>query len=382
MLSPIRHNKHHRATSGSSRPTDTAMHAAARALRKPDIASCILSFTEPGQFLYCAFNSTFLAGCLALSSKTTYRRAFASLPSLQLACDSGLRRRKTNAYAKAAAICGKPEVLQLAINQALVSVPLPWFVYTYACKKHNRLLQDWLCGLARPNRSVGQNHLLVASATSSGSLDSILWALSFVGYASPPQWDTAARRTIIEPAAKHGHIHVLEWLGMPVCDTAAAATLYAAAFSAAALANQKAVLVWLRTVRQCPWPEKMLYIHRCQLDVVQWLYAQGCCHIHMKLAVAAAKKGELAKLRWMKSAGIGGDWIGDSQLARCLCYAAIGWGEPNVLKWLKEENVGPWDHASVQAMIDACDSTDYDSVEETNAIEEMKRWLTAQLHTM
>lgn len=185
----------------------------------------------------------------------------------------------------------------------------------------------------------------------SGNLEMIQWLRTCPSYA-PDQFHAFTR------AARHGHIHILQWgleTGVVQIDEGI--------FQHAGASGSIPLLQWLQSEqipydhRVCesaawngrlealqwlvandfPWHRETTFQRAAQgghMHVLQWLYSKG--HIHCACACfVAALNGHFEVLKWLVAKGYA--------LNHMVCQAAAGEGYLHILKWLRA-NGCPWDN--------------------------------------
>ena len=154
------------------------------------------------------------------------------------------------------------------------------------------------------------------------------------GRKAQPKVGGPLRTRVLSDVAMPGRVALAKWALAEGCPRA---ELYGARSMAGAAAGygHLELVRWL--VQEQDFAMDPLVMrnaaHSGNLDLVQWLRAEGC-KWDVRVSAAAAWRGKLEVLQWLRANGC--PWHGGT------CHHAVDQGHVELLRWARE-NGAPWD---------------------------------------
>lgn len=150
--------------------------------------------------------------------------------------------------------------------------------------------------------------------------------------------------SVAEAAALGGHLHILQWLQCHLPSTIARNDKI---YEKAAIGGNLRILEWVRmSFPQCPWTAAVpaLAARHNHLHVLEWLLFEGCPYDE-SVVIAAAAGGHIRVLRWLSTyisktykSNRGVFSHSRRMWTHKACNAAALHGQLPVLKWLRAMN--------------------------------------------
>lgn len=320
------------ATTKSASIDSAASLASQQVLAQAQLLSLILQYVGL-EFIWVASISK---ACLEAykqehgdSTSSTYTSAMSSASRLQLACEYGLplagNKHEHKRVRFAAGAVGDCATLQLARQYGMHFDS--WVTKGVASYNSLQILR-WIVEEQRCSFTAED---VICEACARGHAPMVQWIVT-----RPSRWNPCRLAGVISKvAAQHGHMHILQWQH----DRGELQAAYA--YRQAARHSHKNIIFWLRSQGYAWDVDCIAYAAAAHnLGMLKWLYAEGCP-------------------------------IGQ---AVHLCEQTLVQCDLDILKWLRENNIGDWTIADVQRLLMLAQRCRSDS-----RYQRIEAWLIEQL---